>query len=121
MGSGLFSDFALSKRRLPGTAGRLWPVLIKPGDDRMTLYKKLMVLALPMALAAAGCAQSSDQDKMAIDNATRTANEAKAAAAQASDAANRAAASAQAAAQAAQQAANSAQGANRATNRGLRK
>ena len=38
----------------------------------MTLYKKLMVLALPLALAAAGCTTLSDQDRTAVDNATKT-------------------------------------------------
>lgn len=74
----------------------------------MNLYKKLIVVALPLALAA-GC--TTAEDKAMIDKANMQSTEARTAATQASDAANRAAASAAAAAQAAQQAATAAQNA----------
>ncbi|MBM3488569.1 MAG: hypothetical protein FJX67_18375, partial [Alphaproteobacteria bacterium] len=66
----------------------------------MTRSRMLLVLALPLALAA-GCTTLSAEDRALLDRAARLAQEAKNDASQASATANRAAASADAAAQAA--------------------
>jgi methyl-accepting chemotaxis protein len=97
----------------------------------MTLMRKLLVVALPLTLVA-GCTQLSSEDRMALDNAVKSSQEAKTEAAQATAAANRASASAESAAQAARQAADAANRAaaeakaagdkvDRAFRRGLRK
>jgi hypothetical protein len=97
----------------------------------MKLAKKLLIIALPLALVA-GCTEMGAQDKAALDKANSNAMEAKSEAQRATDAANKASAAAQSAAQAAEQAARSAEKAaseakmagdkvDRAFRRGLRK
>ena len=74
----------------------------------MKLAKKLLIVALPLALAA-GCTEMSSQDRAMVEKANMSADSAKSEAMKATEAANKAASAAQAAAQAAEQAARAAE------------
>jgi membrane protein involved in colicin uptake len=73
----------------------------------MKLAKKLMIVALPLALAA-GCTELGSQDRAMVEKANASADAAKSEAMKATDAANKAAAEASRAAEAARMAADAA-------------
>ena len=94
-------------------------------EKQMKVVRTLIVAALPLALATAGCTSLQGDDKAMLEKASADANAARMQSQQATDAANRAAAAAQQAAAAAERAANEAKAAsdrvNAMFNRQLRK
>jgi hypothetical protein len=86
----------------------------------MSIVKKLAIVALPLALGAAGCETMSEQDRASVEKATMAASSAETEAKRAADAAAAAARAAEQAARAAEQAAAEARAAGDKADRAFR-